>query len=200
VTEPGSPLVRQVAPGADLRTDLARYCVYRHGELIDEPDDISGYWRDDLVAFLIGCSYSFEQALLNANIPLRHLEEDKIVSLYTSAIACVPAGRFSGPMVVSMRPIRHEQVVRAVQVTSRFPSTHGAPVHIGEPSAIGVDLDAVGFGSHRVAIRPGEVPVFWACGCTPQAAAMAGKLEFMITHKAGYLFITDVLSEEIAAL
>lgn len=200
VTDPGWPNVRKVAPGADLRTDLARYCVYRNGELVDEPHDITSYWRDDLVCCLIGCSYSFEQALLNANIPLRHLEENKIVSLYTSNVQCEPAGDFSGPMVVSMRPIRHDQVVRAVQVTSRFPATHGAPVHIGDPAAIGVDLDDVAFGSHRVEIKPGEVPVFWACGCTPQAVAMASGVDFMITHKAGYLFITDRLSEELAAL
>lgn len=200
IVDPGSPIVRQVAPGADLRTDLARYSVYRNGELVDEPQDIVDYWRDDLVCCLIGCSYSFEQALLNARIPLRHLEENKIVSLYTTNIPCEPAGGFSGPMVVSMRPIRHDQVVRAVQVTSRFPATHGAPVHIGDPAAIGVDLDRLAFGSDRIDLRPDEVPVFWACGCTPQAVAMARKLDFMITHKAGYLFITDVLSEEIAAL
>ena len=200
IVDPGSPIVRHVAPGADLRTDLARYCVYRNGELVDEPHDVTAYWRDDLVCCLIGCSYSFEQALLNANIPLRHLEENKIVSLYTSNVRCEPAGAFSGPMVVSMRPIRHDQVVRAVQVTSRFPATHGAPVHIGDPAAIGVNLDDVAFGSHRVEIKADEVPVFWACGCTPQAVAMASGVDFMITHKAGHLFITDRLSEELAAL
>ena len=201
VTDPGSPLVRQVARDADLRTDLARYCVYEHGERVAEPEDITDYWRDDLVGFLLGCSYSFETALLNANIPLRHLEEDKIVSLYTTNLPCEPAGRFGGPMVVSMRPIRHAQVVRAVQVTSRFPATHGAPVHIGDPSIIGIDdLDDVCLGTGRVEIRSDEVPVFWGCGCTPQAVALESKLDFMITHKAGHLFITDVLSEEIAAL
>jgi uncharacterized protein YcsI (UPF0317 family) len=200
VTDPGSPIIRQVAKDADLRTDLARYCVYEGGELVAEPEDVTDYWRDDLVGFLIGCSYSFETALLNANIPLRHQEEDKIVSVYTSNTPCLPAGRFSGPMVVSMRPIRHEQVVRAVQVTSRFPATHGAPVHIGDPSHIGIDLDDVGFGTGRIEVRPGEVPVFWGCGCTPQAVGLQSKIDFMITHKAGHLFITDTLSEEIAAL
>jgi len=201
VTDPGSPLVRLVARDADLRTDLARYCVYEGGACVDEPEDITDYWRDDLVGFLIGCSYSFETALLNANIPLRHLEEDKIVSVYTTTVPCEPAGRFEGPMVVSMRPIHREQVVRAIQVTSRFPATHGAPVQIGNPSTIGIDdLDDVDFETGRVEIGPDEVPLFWGCGCTPQAAAMKAGLDFMITHKAGHLFITDTLSEEIAAL
>lgn len=200
VTDPGSPFVTSVARDADLRSDLARYCVYERGELIDEPTDVTGYWRDDLVGFLLGCSYSFESAMLNAGIPLRHQEKNEIVSLYVTNRECTPAGRFQGPMVVSMRPVKQEQVVRAVQVTSRFPATHGAPVHIGDPAAIGVDLDQVAFGSGPAEVRPGEVPLFWGCGCTPQAVALAGKLDFMITHKAGHLFITDTLSEEIAAL
>jgi len=200
VLDPGDPLVKLSAKNADVRTDLSRYCVYAEGKLIDEPGDITRYWRDDLVAFLIGCSYSFETALLNAGIPLRHQEENKIVSLYTTNIRCNEAGRFHGPMVVSMRPVKSSQLVRAVQVTSRFPATHGAPVHIGDPAAIGVDLDNVGFGSSRIEVKPDEVPVFWGCGCTPQAAALASKPEFMITHKAGFLFVTDLLSEEIAAL
>lgn len=200
VTDPGSPLIQQVARGGDVRTDLARYCVYEKGKLIDEPTNVTKYWRDDLVAFLIGCSYSFEDALLKAGIPLRHLEENKIVSVYTSNIPCVSAGRFAGPMVVSMRPIKRSQLVRAIQVTSRFPATHGAPVHVGDPAAIGIDLDKVDFGSGRVELKDDEVPVFWGCGGTPQAVALASKIDFMITHKIGHLFVTDTLSEEIAAL
>lgn len=200
VTDPGSPLIKQVAKDADLRTDLSQYSVYEKGRLVEQPFDVTKYWRDDLVGFLIGCSYSFETAMLNANIPLRHQQEDKIVSVYTTNVPCTPAGRFKGPMVVSMRPVRYEQVVRAVQVTSRFPATHGGPVHIGDPSVIGVDLRKPDFGTEYVEVRAGEVPVFWACGCTPQAVAMAAKLDFMITHKAGHLFVTDTLSEEIAAL
>ncbi|MEE8110770.1 MAG: putative hydro-lyase [bacterium] len=201
VTDPGSPLVRQVAKDADLRTDLPKYSVYEGGEHTADVEDITEYWRDDLVGFLIGCSYTFETALLNANIPLRHQEENKVSPLYTTNLACVPAGRFAGPMVVSMRPVRHDQVVRAVQVTSRFPATHGAPVHIGDPSIIGIkDLDDVCFGAGRVEVRDDEVPLFWGCGCTPQAVALESNLDFMITHKAGHLFITDTLSEEIAAL
>jgi len=200
VTDPGSPMITQVADNADLRTDLTRYSVYEQGALVAQPTDITEYWRDDLVGFLLGCSYSFETALLRANIPLRHQDENKIVSLYTTNVQCTPAGRFSGPMVVSMRPVKHEQVVRAVQVTSRFPATHGAPVHIGDPALIGVDLENTGFQTDYVAPRDGEVPVFWGCGCTPQAVALHSKLDFIITHKAGHMFVTDTLSEEIAVL
>lgn len=199
VTDPGSPMVTQIAK-ADLRTDLPRYSVYKDGKLVDQPSDVTGYWRDDLVGFLIGCSYSFEEGLLNAGIPLRHQDEDKIVSVYTTNVDCVPCGRFAGPMVVSMRPVKRHQVVRAVQVTSRFPATHGAPVHIGEPSLIGVDLDKTDFDTGVFAMAEDDVPVFWGCGGTPQAVALASKIDFMITHKIGHLFITDTLSEAVAAI
>lgn len=199
VTDPGSPMITQVA-NADLRTDLPRYSVYKEGKLVDQPNDITSYWRDDLVGFLIGCSYSFEEALLNAGIPLRHQEENKIVSVYTTNVPCVPAGRFAGPMVVSMRPVKRDQLVRAVQVTSRFPATHGAPVHIGDPSLIGVDLEKTDFDTGVFDLAEDDVPVFWGCGGTPQAVALASKIDFMITHKVGHLFVTDKLSEAIAAI
>lgn len=199
ITDPGSPMITQVA-NADLRTDLPRYSVYKDGKLVDQPSDITSYWRDDLVGFLIGCSYSFEEALLNAGIPLRHQQEDKIVSVYTTNVPCVPAGRFAGPMVVSMRPVKRDQLVRAVQVTSRFPATHGAPVHIGDPSLIGVDLEKTDFDTGVFELAEDDVPVFWGCGGTPQAVALASKIDFMITHKVGHLFVTDKLSEAIAAI
>ncbi|GAA4127331.1 putative hydro-lyase [Aminobacter aganoensis] len=199
ITDPGSPMITQVA-NADLRTDLPRYSVYKEGKLVDQPSDITSYWRDDLVGFLIGCSYSFEEALLNAGIPLRHQEENKIVSVYTTNVPCVPAGRFAGPMVVSMRPVKRDQLVRAVQVTSRFPATHGAPVHIGDPSLIGVDLEKTDFDTGVFELAEDDVPVFWGCGGTPQAVALASKIDFMITHKVGHLFVTDKLSEAIAAI
>jgi len=199
ITDPGSPMLTQVAQ-ADLRTDLPRYSVYKDGKLVDQPSDITQYWRDDLVGFLIGCSYSFEEALLNAGIPLRHQQENKIVSVYTTNVPCVPAGRFAGPMVVSMRPIKRHQLVRAVQVTSRFPATHGAPVHIGDPALIGVDLNNTDFETGVFELAQDDIPVFWGCGGTPQAVALASKIDFMITHKVGHLFVTDRLSEEIAAI
>jgi uncharacterized protein YcsI (UPF0317 family) len=200
VTESGSPEPARSAPQADLRTDVPRYRVFRDGDPSDEVDDITALWRGDLVAFLIGCSFTFERALLAAGLPVRHLEEGVNVPMYRTSIACRPAGAFSGPMVVSMRPLSPAQALRAVQVTSRFPAVHGAPVHIGEPAAIGIAaLDRPDYGD-PVTVRPGEVPVFWACGVTPQAAAAAARPELMITHAPGHMFVTDLRDDEQAIL
>lgn len=191
VTDAGSPEPVQTAPGADLRTDVPGYRIYRDGELVDEPTDILDRWRDDLVAFLIGCSFTFERAMLAEGLPVRHIEQDVNVPMYRTSIACRPAGRFSGPLVVSMRPMLPRQAIRATQVTGRFTRTHGAPVHIGDPEAIGIaDLDRPDYGD-PVEVRPGEVPVFWACGVTPQAAAATSRPELMITHAPGCMFVTD---------
>ena len=198
VTDAGSPEPRFLAPGADLRYDIPKYRVWKHGELVDEPTDVASYWRDDLVAFLLGCSFTFESALLKAGVPVRHIEEDRNVPMYMTNIACRPAGFFHGSTVVSMRPMRPELAIRAVQVTSRFPGVHGAPLHIGDPAAIGIaDVHKPDFGE-AVTMNSGEVPVFWACGVTPQAVAMAVKPELMITHAPGYMFIGDIRDEELA--
>jgi len=198
VTDPGSFEPRFTAPGADLRRDLPRYRIYRDGELVAETTDIVQEWREDLVAFLLGCSFTFEAALLKAGISLRHIEEGVNVPMYVTNLPCVPAGVFYGPLVVSMRPIPSDKVVKAVQITSRFPAVHGAPVHIGDPRAVGIkDLMKPDFGQ-AVTIKEGEIPVFWACGVTPQAVAMAAKLPFMITHAPGHMFITDVRDEDLA--
>lgn len=200
VTEAGSWVPQLVAPDADLRTDIPGYRIYRHGELTDEVTDITSYWEEDMVAFLIGCSFTFEQALLRNNIPVRHIEEGCNVPMYKTNIPCVKAGSFEGPMVVSMRPMPEKDVVRAVQVTSRFPSVHGAPVHIGTPASIGIEnVNRPDFGDH-VTINEGEVPVFWACGVTPQAVAMHVKPEIMITHAPGHMFITDIHEEQYSVL
>jgi uncharacterized protein YcsI (UPF0317 family) len=192
VTEPGNPEPKFVAPGADLRTDLPAYRVWKNGELIDEPTDIARHWRDDLVSFVIGCSFTFENALLAAGMPIRHIEEGVNVPMYRMNIACRPAGRFAGPMVVSMRPLTPEQAVKATKICSRFPRAHGAPVHLGDPAAIGIrDIAKPDFGD-AVEIRPGELPVFWACGVTPQAVLMEAKPPFAITHKPGHMFLTDL--------
>jgi uncharacterized protein YcsI (UPF0317 family) len=197
VTEPGSPEPRHVAPGADLRTDLPRYRVYRHGSLEDEPTDLHRWWREDLVGFLLGCSFTFENALLHAGVPLRHLEQGCNVPMYRTNLACRPAGVFRGSMVVSMRPLSPAQAIRAVQVCSRFPRAHGAPVHIGDPEAIGIrDFGRPDFGD-PVEIRPGEVPVFWACGVTPQAVAMEVRPPFLITHKPGHMLVTDLRDTQL---
>lgn len=191
VTDAGSTRTA-LAPDADLRVDLPRYRVWRNGELVDEPTDVSDVWQDDLVTLLIGCSFSFETALLDAGVPLRHLEQGRNVSMYVTDVPCRPAGRLSGPLVVSMRPIPGSQVVTAVQVTARMPEVHGAPVHVGVPEALGIrDLAAPDFGD-AVEAEAGDVPVFWACGVTPQAALMASRPPFAITHAPGHMFVTDV--------
>ncbi len=200
VMEAGSPEPRQTAPGADLRSDVPRYRVYEHGELVAEVTDIGDRWQEDFVSFLLGCSFSFESAMLAAGIPLRHLQAGHDVPVYVTNRDTVTAGAFAGPLVVSMRPVHHSQVVRAVQTTSRFPGVHGAPVHIGDPAEIGItDLDSPQWGA-RTAVREGEVPVFWACGVTPQAVALASKPPLMITHAAGHMFLTDLEDAHLAVL
>ncbi len=195
VTEPGSTSTT-LAPEADLRTDLPRYRVWRDGELADEPADVAGLWRDDLVSFLIGCSFSFETGLLEAGVPLRHVQQGRNVSMYRTDRRCRPAGRLSGPLVVSMRPVPGSLVPRAVQVSARMPEVHGAPVHVGRPEALGIaDLSRPDYGD-PVETEDGDVPVFWACGVTPQAALMASRPPFAITHAPGHMFITDVADAE----
>lgn len=197
VTDAGDAEPRFIAPGADVRTDLPRYRVWQDGQLADEPTDVLGHWRDDLVSFLIGCSFTFENALLAAGVPVRHIEQNRNVPMYQTSIACRAAGRFFGPLVVSMRPMTPEQSFRATTICARFPRAHGAPVHVGDPSAIGIaDLARPDFGD-TVEIHRGEVPVFWACGVTPQAALMAAKLPFAITHSPGHMFVTDVKDAEM---
>ena len=200
VVEAGSTEPRQTAPSADLRTDVPRYRIYEKGSLVDETLDVSKYWRDDFVSFLLGCSFSFETAMERSGIPLRHLEAGTNVSMFITNLQTVPAGVFSGPMVVSMRPIPKDKLVRTVQVTSRFPGVHGAPIHIGDPGAIGIrDIGSPDLGD-PLEIRDGEVPVFWACGVTPQAVAMNSKPSLMITHSPGHMFITDLRDEDLAVL
>ncbi len=197
VTEPGSPEPSLVAPGADLRTDMPRYRVYRDGELVDEPRDLKDWWRDDLVGFLLGCSFTFESALLQAGVPVRHIEAGCNVPMYRTNIPCQAAGAFRGPMVVSMRPLTPAQAVKAVEVCARFPRAHGVPVHFGDPAALGIrDLGRPDFGD-PVEFRPGEVPVFWACGVTPQAVAMEVRPPLLITHKPGHMFVTDLRDTDL---
>jgi uncharacterized protein YcsI (UPF0317 family) len=198
VSEAGDPALPMLGEGIDIRTDVPRYRVFRHGRCVEEPTDILGWWRDDLVAFVLGCSLSFEQALLGAGLRVKHIETGTAVPMYATSIQTQPAGAFRGPMVVSMRPYRPAQAIRAIQITSRFPTMHGAPVHLGMPEAIGIrDLAQPDFGS-PVEVLPEELPVFWACGVTPQAVVEAAKLEFCITHYPGAMLITDLRNAEIA--
>lgn len=191
VTDPGDPVPREVAPGADLRTDLPGYRVYEDGVLTAEIADATPYWRDDMVAFLFGCSFTFEGALLAAGVPVRHIEQGRNVPMYVTKRPCAPAGRLAGPLVVSMRPVPHDLVEPAGRVTARYPGMHGAPVHAGDPAELGIDdLAAPDFGD-PVDAHPGDVPVFWACGVTPQAVVMASRPPYAITHAPGLMFVTD---------
>jgi uncharacterized protein YcsI (UPF0317 family) len=192
-TLPGDPEPADVAPGADLRSDVPRYRVFRQGLAEqDEPPAIQALWRDDLVAFLLGCSFTFERALVEAGLPVRHLDEGRNVPMYRTSITCHAAGRFAGPLVVSMRPYRLEQVERVRAVTARYPRMHGAPIHVGDPQAIGIDNLARPDYGDAVTVHADELPVFWACGVTPQLALLKAQLDLAVTHSPGCMFVTDL--------
>lgn len=191
VTDTGSPHPIALADDADLRTDLPRYRVFENGSLIDEPTDVSQYWRDDLVSFLLGCSFTFEWALAAAGLPLAHQRQGVNVPMYVTDRRCAGAGPFDGPLVVSMRPFRPDDIPCAVETSARFPAMHGGPIHIGDPTLLGItDLGAPDFGD-PVTVKPGEVPVFWACGVTPQAVVIEAMPSLAIFHAPGHMFITD---------
>ncbi|TVR70913.1 MAG: putative hydro-lyase [Sphaerobacteraceae bacterium] len=199
VTDIGRAEPVQTAPGADLRTDLPGYRVYRNGELADERTDITDLWDDSMAGFLLGCSFTFEQALLDAGVPMRHHDAGSVVPMYRTNIPCTPAGQFHGEMVVSLRMVPADRVIRSIEVTARYPEVHGAPVHIGDPAAIGIaDLNQPDYGDPPIS-EPGDVPVFWACGVTPQAIAMKSRPELMITHAPGSMFVTDVPIHQLAS-
>ncbi|MDR1143105.1 MAG: putative hydro-lyase [Spirochaetaceae bacterium] len=192
VSDRGSRFLKAIAPGADIARDIPKYRIYKNGVPEGEYTDVSEFWRDDFVSFLIGCSFSFESELLAGDIPVRHIEEGRNVPMYITGIECERAGIFHGKMVVSMRPIPPELVVKSVTITASMPRVHGAPVHIGDPGVIGIgDLGKPDFGD-AVTIKPGEVPVFWACGVTPQSAIMSARPSIAITHAPGHMLITDV--------
>ena len=200
VLEPGKFEPAITTPHADIRTDIPLYRIYRYGELVGQERNLVKHWNNDLVTFLLGCSFTFESALTRAGIGLRHIAEGKNIAMYVTRIQTVPAGIFSGPLVVSMRPIPIAKVPLSVQITSRFPSAHGTPIHIGDPEKIGIlDLAKPDYGD-PVEIKRDETPVFWACGVTSHLAALKSKLPLMITHAPGYMFITDLLNEDLAVL
>ncbi|KMY23960.1 hypothetical protein ACU19_01190 [Actinobaculum suis] len=191
----------KLAPGSDLRTDIPRYRIWHEGKLSAEVADVTEAWAEhpDLVSFLIGCSFTFEAGLTAAQIEIRHQTVGRNVPMYETNIACTPAGRLHGAMVVSMRPIPANRVAEAVQISGRYPAVHGAPVHVGDPDSLGIaDLYSPEYGDAPVPLRPGEVPVFWACGVTPQAAIQASGVPFAITHAPGCMFVSDVLNESYA--
>ncbi|MBS7341240.1 MAG: putative hydro-lyase [Suilimivivens sp.] len=197
VSQAGDRLLRKIAPGADIATEIPRYRIYENGVMTGEYTNVESFWREDLVSFLIGCSFSFESELLEAGIEVRHISMGCNVPMYITNIECEPAGIFSGKMVVSMRPIPYGQLVKAVTVTEQMPKVHGTPIHIGDPSVIGIrDVNRPDFGD-AVPIKPGEVPVFWCCGVTPQSVVMNVKPSFCITHAPGHMLITDVKNTEL---
>ena len=200
VLEPGEFKMKFLSLNADIRTDIPLYNIYRKGRLQNTVREIKNFWKEDFISFLLGCSFSFEEAMLRGKIPVRHIEENKNVPMFITHISCKPAGVFHGPMVVTMRPIPSDKVTRAFQITSRYAGVHGAPIHIGDPSTIGIkDLRKPDFGD-PVTIKKGEIPVFWACGVTPQAVVMKAKPDLCITHVPGHMFISDLLNEELAVL
>ena len=199
VGDPGDPALSALGEDLDVRSDVPMYRIWRDGVLVEETHDATRHWRGDLVSFVLGCSFSFEQALIGEGIRLRHVEQGRNVAMYRTSVPTASAGRFSGPLVVSMRPMRAADAIRAIQVTSRYPAVHGAPVHFGDPSLIGIgDLSRPDFGD-PVEILDDEVPVFWACGVTPQAAVAAAKPEFCITHSPGSMLITDLRDFQVCS-
>lgn len=200
IAEPGAWTIPALGEDFDLRTDVPRYRVWRHGEVVEEPTEVAHVWRDDLVAFVLGCSYSFEEALLEAGVPIRHIERGCAVPMFRTNLQTTPAGPFRGPLVVSMRPMTPAQAIRAVQVTTRFPAVHGAPVHLGRPDLIGIaDLSRPDYGD-PVPIGEDEIPVFWACGVTPQSVIATVRPEFCITHYPGSMIVTDLRNADLAVL
>jgi uncharacterized protein YcsI (UPF0317 family) len=198
VSEAGDPAIPALGADLDIRTDIPRYRVWRDGALVDEPRDVKAVWRGDLVSFVLSCSFSFEEALLQADVPLRHIERGTGVPMWRTNIQTQRTGRFHGPLVVSMRPMKPADAIRAVQITTRLPAVHGAPVHLGYPEAIGIaDLAKPDYGD-AVPIERGELPVFWACGVTPQAAIAAAKVPFAITHAPGFMLVTDLKNAQLA--
>lgn len=196
----GEPFISGLGVDLDLRTDLPRYRVWKNGELVETPSDICAWWRDDLVAFALGCSHSFEEALLEDGLEIRHIQRAATVPMYRTDIACVPAGPFAGPLVVSMRSFKAADAIRAVQITTRFPAVHGAPVHLGRPDLIGIaDIAKPDWGD-AMPVPDDEVPLFWACGVTPQAVIAAAKPAFAITHAPGRMLVTDTRNSRLSIL
>jgi uncharacterized protein YcsI (UPF0317 family) len=198
ISAPGDPALPILGDGIDMRSDVPRYRVFRKGELVEEPTDVRHLWRDDLVTFILGCSYSFEWALLDDGIRMHHVTQGKNVPMFRTSVQTTPAGPFKGPLVVSMRSFKPADAIRAVQITSRFPGVHGAPVHIGLPGEIGIrDVNRPDWGD-AVELPPDELPLFWACGVTPQAVVAEVKPEFCITHAPGSMLVTDLKNSQLA--
>lgn len=199
-SDPGDPTLPDLSDDIDIRTDVPRYHIFRDGAFAEETTDISAHWRDDLVVFALGCSFSFEEALQQAGLPLRFLDDNKVAGVYVTNMMTKPAGRFSAPLVVTMRPFKPADAIRAIQITSRFPNVHGAPVHIGDPATIGVDLNRRYRDVGSADVGEGELPLFWACGLTPQLAVERARPPLCITHAPSSMLITDLRNASLAVL
>jgi uncharacterized protein YcsI (UPF0317 family) len=196
----GDFILPSMGKDVDIRTDVPQYRLFEQGKVSQEVYDIKELWRDDLVTFVLGCSFSFEEALIADGLEVRNITEGKNVPMYRTNIACKSAGRFSGNMVVSMRPMLAADAIRAIQICTRFPSVHGAPVHIGDPSLLGIkDINHTDYGD-AVTIKENEIPVFWACGVTPQAALEQAKPPFCITHSPGCMLVTDIANSKLSIM
>jgi uncharacterized protein YcsI (UPF0317 family) len=197
-SEPGSPHLPELGADLDIRTDVPSYRVFRDGAPVEDVNDVTALWQDDLVVFALGCSYSFEEALVDAGLPLRHWVDGSAVAIYLTSIECAPAGRFSGRMVVSMRAFTPADAIKAVQITSRYPRVHGAPVHIGKPALIGIeDVNRAWQGDDPI-LGDDQLPVFWACGVTPQSVVQAARPPLCITHTPGHMLVTDLRNASLA--
>ena len=197
MSAPGDPRIPALGADLDIRTDIPKYRVYEHGVLKEEAADLKALWRDDLVSFVLGCSFSFEEALMEAGLRLRYVDEGRNVPMYRTSVDTTPAGRFRGKLVVSMRPFKAADAIRAIEITSRYPRVHGAPVHIGFPEEIGIsDLDRPWAGD-PTEVKDGELPLFWACGVTPQSVVLDAKPSLCITHAPGHMLVTDLKNESL---
>ena len=198
MSQPGNPHLPELGADLDIRTDVARYRIYRDGALAEEVENLERHWRDDLVTFILGCSFSFEEALMQAGLRLRYVDEGRNVPMYRTSVDTVPAGRFRGKLVVSMRPFRPADAIRAIEITSRYPRVHGAPVHIGFPEKIGIgDLGRPWVGD-ATEVKEDEMPLFWACGVTPQSVVLDARPSLCITHAPGHMLVTDLENASLA--
>jgi len=199
MSEPGNPRLPALGEDLDIRTDVPLYRIFKAGKLEGDVTNLSDLWRDDLVTFILGCSFSFEEALMAAGLHLRYVEEGRNVPMYRTSVDTAPAGRFRGKLVVSMRPFKPADAIRAIEITSRYPRVHGAPVHIGSPESIGIENLAEPWAGDPTEVREDELPLFWACGITPQSVVLDAKPSLCITHAPGHMLVTDLENASLAA-
>jgi uncharacterized protein YcsI (UPF0317 family) len=198
VSEPGDPRLPELGEDLDIRTDVPAYRVFRNGKQEEDVADLLALWRKDLVTFVLGCSFSFEEALMKAGLSLRYVEQGSSVPMYRTAIDTVPAGRFRGKLVVSMRPFKPADAIRAIEITSRYPRVHGAPIHLGFPEMIGIENLAQPWAGDPTEVREDELPLFWACGITPQSVVLESRPSLCITHSPGHMLVTDLRNASLA--